>query len=289
MSLFEKRRRNSPQSSLIDDLSTLSDGPLGEGPAGWKVAAAGTALLVLAAGVGAGVLKGQRAAEENARNPSTLCLEKGLPPVSTLALLDVTDRLAADSGDRFTRLVQRLRDDLPRNARLTIVPFADDLGQSLAPAIDICSPGRGEEANGSFEGPGRIQRAYETKFQAPLQRIAQRLSDTGASANSPIAEQIVRAASDPAISWSGTRRELTLFTDGLQNTPSSRVYSTGAVRLPPPPPGILQGVTVNYIELTNPRHNALQSAQVRLAWKAWFEAAGAERVRMFAPGFPPPA
>jgi hypothetical protein len=254
----------------------------------WKTITAIAVVVLVLVIVAGWTIASQRVVEAGLRNPETMCLLKGAPPRATLAMLDETDTLAADSGERFTRLIRRIRDDLPRNGRLLIAPFGGDLGASLATVFDICSPGRGAEADGTMEGSAQMERNYVAKFGRPLDKVADTLRNAGISHASPITEQIERATNDPAIKWSGTERDLIILTDGLQNTATSPVYINGVVRLPDAPPGLLDGVTVSYVELANPRHSALQTHAMREAWKAWFIAAGASRVKMYAPGYPPP-
>ncbi len=250
---------------------------------GTIVAVLSLAFLVLI--LGAGLYFGSRQQIAGERAPATGCLVNAPTPSSTLAMLDVTDQLAAGSGERFSNLITQIRDNLDRDARLTIVPFGGDLGQSLVPVFDRCSPGRGSQADGWNEGPHRVERDYQNGFAARVSRAADRLRSATSSPQSPIATQIERAVSDPAIVWTGANRRLVLLTDGLENTASSRVYVRGRITLPPPRPGLLAGVTVDYVELVNPRHHTLQTSALREAWREWFLASGAERVNMYAAGY----
>lgn len=260
-----------------------------EGGGAWRPVAAGLAIAAMTAGVAGWYAAGVRADHENVRHPATLCLMNAPTPRAELTLLDQTDALAAGAGQRFTRLVRHLRDTLPRNGRLTIVPFGGDLGQSLQVVFDVCSPGRGSEANPLTEGALPLQRDYEALFLSPLDETAEELAKPRESPQSPITAQIMRAANDPTIGWKGEKRVLNLLTDGLEYTAKSAIYKDGRVYLEPPPPDLLKGVTVNYFELTSARHSALQTPAVRAAWKAWFEKAGAEQVNMYAPGYSTPA
>lgn len=249
----------------------------------WRGIVAAMAILVMLAGLAGWYAYGARSDYLNDRDQTTLCLVHSPTPRAELTLLDQTDPLAADSGQRFTRLIRHIRDALPRNGRLTIVPFNGNSGQSLEVVFDICSPGRGAEADQLTEGALRVQRDYVARFEEPLDRAAAALTVRRESPQSPIVLQILRAVNDPSIGWRGEDRVLNLLTDGLENTAESMVYRDGIVRLPAPPPNLLRGVTVNYYELVSARHSALQTPAVRAAWKAWFEAAGA-RVNMYVTG-----
>ncbi|MBB4837514.1 hypothetical protein HNP52_000565 [Sphingomonas kyeonggiensis] len=260
----------------------------GDRPSPWRLIVAGAAIVAMLLGMAAWYASGAQQGDATERDPATLCLLRAPASRAELTLLDQTDALAAGAGQHFTRLINHVRDTLPRNGRLTIVPFGGDLGQPLAVAFDICSPGKGAEADTLSEGAVRLQRDYETRFVAPLSKAAAELAVPRESNQSPIADQILRAANDPTIGWRGEERILNLMTDGLENTPASPIYTSGKIVLPPPPSDLLRGVTVNYFELASARNSALQTPVVRAAWKAWFEAAGA-KVNMYAPGYAVPA
>lgn len=252
----------------------------------WRTVLSIAAIMAMIVAIAGWYAVGSRHDYAGERDAQTLCLLHGATPRAELTLLDQTDALAAGSGQHFTRLANHIRDTLPRNGRLTIVPFGGDLGQPLEVAFDICSPGRGSEAEGLTEGTSKIQRDYEARFLAPLKSAEAQLTAPRESNQSPIAAQIMRAVNDPTIGWTGEQRVLNILTDGLENTTGSKVYLDGQVHLPPPPPELLRGVTVNYYELASAKHSALQTNAVRTAWKAWFEEAGAQ-VNMYAPGFGP--
>jgi hypothetical protein len=249
---------------------------------------AGGALALVLAAAGGAMVFGARESVAAEREPKTGCLVHSAPPSATLAFLDVTDPLAADSGQRFTNLVTRMRDDLPRDGRLTIVPFGGDLGVSLAPVFDQCSPGRGSEANTLMEGASKVERHYQRDFGEKVSGAADQLTRAQPSEQSPITAQLARVVGDPSIRWEGQQRTLVIWTDGLENTAQSPVYKKGRVILPPPPKGLLAGVRVEYVELVNPKAHALQTPQLRKAWEQWFRDAGAEDVQMYAAGYARP-
>lgn len=247
---------------------------------------AGAAIVGLVGAMGAWATLGLRADRDSARD-DRLCLLHSTPPKSILVLLDETDTLARDSGLRFTRLMDGVQRALPKNGRLTVVPFGGDVGKAPVASYDTCSPGRGSEA-GDFEGSAPAQRLYEQRFQEPLAEVSRSLAQARTSTTSPIALQIERAVTDPAIDWTGGGRELVVFTDGLENTATSRIYTGGPIALPTATPGMLAGVTVRYVELTNAKQSARQAREVRTAWFNWFRAAGASKVIIHAPGFAQP-
>lgn len=254
----------------------------------WKRLGAGLFLVLLVVAGATALVVGLRASEANERSADTMCLTNRAATASVLVLLDTTDPLARDSGPRFLALVNRIRDRLPRNGRLTVASFDGNVAAPLNQVFDWCSPGQGAEADQAFEGPRSVERQYEQRFQAPLEEAAGDLVKLAPSTQSPIAEQIARAVSDPALGWSGGEREIYVLTDGLQNVPGASVYDGKGVVLPPPAPDLLTGVRVHYVELGNLRRPDLQTSQGRAAWQQWFENAGASKVMMYAPGYAAP-
>jgi hypothetical protein len=247
--------------------------------------AAGAGIVIMLVLMALWMVGTSRVEEATARNDQTFCLLNRQPPAAYLLMLDLTDTLARDSGKRFDNLRAVLLDELPRNGRLTVVPFGGDLGQSLVAKFSACSPGRREDVDGWRESADDAQWNYDENFRKPLDKIAQELLDEHTSPSSPIAEQIERAVGDPAIVWRGDKRVLIVMSDGLQNTKDSRIYRGAPIALPEPPENLLSGVHVRYIELANAKHSALQTKEVREAWRRWFVAAGAAEVEMDARGY----
>lgn len=285
VTMFRKRPRAARDPLGFD----FSDEPAAGVSETVKKAGAIGALAAMAAGVGAWMVASDAHSRASLREERTLCLIHSTPPVAVLTMIDVTDPLAAGSGERFAGLLREARLALPRDGRFTVVPFNGELGGSLSPAFDRCSPGRGVEADEFMEGQNSVQRNYDREFVRVLDRAGRRVASAEASDFSPIAAQVMRAVNDPAIRWVGGRRELSIYTDGLEHTSQSRIYSGAPIRLPTPPPDLLRGVTVNFVELANPRFSHLQTPAVREAWRRWFEAAGAERINMRAEGYATPS
>ncbi len=246
------------------------------------------AVIVASVAAMIGFAVNRAAADRRGRiDPTSLCSTYETSPRASLMVIDRTDPLARDDAANFTAMVRHVAASMRRNDRLTIVPFDGDLGRTPVAVFDICSPGRADEADDLQEGRGAARRRFEGKFMGPLTETMNGLMTSARSARSPIARQIERIVTSPAIGWRGRERELIVVTDGLENTEESPIYTDGAIRLPTPTPGLLRGVTVKYYLLANARRSDLQRNQVQAAWKAWLEAEGAT-VEMYAPGFVPP-
>lgn len=209
----------------------------------------------------------------------TGCLSNAAPPKSVLYLVDATDRLSPETSDRIRRRILDEVNGLPRFSKVLVISFGEDEASPLNPIFNRCLPGKAATA-GIDEGSGLLERDYKA-FETSLNEMISGLKNMPDSKKSPIANQVVRAASDPVFHWDGEKRELVLVTDGLE----SSIYWQNDLKLPNPPEGILRGVEAEYFEIGNMKASRLQRRQMRLEWKSWLERAGAT-VKITAPGFP---
>jgi hypothetical protein len=235
----------------------------------------GVAILML---FGGGYLWLKNAALSAETDIATGCLLRRQTPEAMLVLVDETDKLTKENAERIrTHVVDRVN-ELPRYSRVIIVPFGGDLAKPLQPVFDKCVPGRGDQA-GPTEGSLILKKQYE-EFSRTFDGLVDKLQEIPDSKTSPIAEQVVRAASDEVLHWDGQSRSLYLVTDGLE----SSIYWTKELRLNKPSGDILRGVKVEYFEVGNEKASRYQTAALREQWKNWLAGAGAE-VRMNAPGY----
>lgn len=243
-------------------------------------AIAGGSLLAFAASVGAftGFRAYQERHHERQVDRATACLLNSETPKALLIMVDTTDPLVQESGLRLKTAIMDAVGELPRYSRVTLIAFGNRLAEPLAVMFDGCLPGRRDDA-GWDEGGGYLEHQYH-KFEVQVQQVVQSLDNLPPASSSPIAEQVIRAASDRVIHWEGARRSLLVATDGLQ----SSVYAHGQLRLPPPPGNILKGIEVEFFEVGNARDQSLQTPAMRTAWADWFKSAGAT-VTMSAPGY----
>lgn len=208
----------------------------------------------------------------------TGCLKNAPTPQAVLFMVDQTDRLAADTALRIKQRIKDAVDTLPRYSRVIIVPFGGDTASPLIPKFNKCLPGRSSTA--SLDEGAQILDEQYTVFSKSLDAMVSELQAIPDSKTSPISAQVERAASDPELHWQGARRTIVLITDGLE----SSVYWTRDLKLKDPPEDLLRGVNSEYFEIGNLRNNKMQTRELRLEWKRWFEKAGSE-VRITAPGF----
>lgn len=132
-----------------------------------------------------------------------------------------------DRSDPITPLqqqqvLQRLRSQLlnARTGERFDLYVAEGDGVSLlAPAVSVCSPGRGADANSLYQNPEMIQRAFEERFMSVLDRDVRRLMEPSTRSNSPILESIKAVA---VASFGGvdrnTPKRLIVVSDMIQHS-----------------------------------------------------------------------
>jgi hypothetical protein len=195
-----------------------------------------------------------------------------------LFLVDETDRLSPENAARIKSRINDAVNHLPRYSRVSIVPFGGDTAAPLIPIFNRCLPGKAATSN--LDEGGQLLEEEYGRFEKMLDQEIAKLEKMPDSKTSPIADQVIRAASDPELHWHGATRTMVLITDGLEST----IYWTRNLKLPDPPSGLLSGVRAEYFEIGNSKGNRLQTPQMRAEWKSWLEKAGAD-VRVSAPGY----
>jgi hypothetical protein len=214
-----------------------------------------------------------------ATEEATGCLSSAKNPVAVLYMIDATDRLTRETAQRIRQRILDEVNALPRYSKVLIAPFGEDTASPLNVVFNRCLPGKAANARAD-EGAQLLERDYKA-FETALNDVVSKLESLPDSKKSPIADQVVRAASDPVLHWEGEKRELVLITDGLEST----IYWQNNLKLPDPPDGIFRSVSAEYFEIGNAKAVRLQRRQVRLEWKSWLERGGAT-VKVSAPGFP---
>jgi hypothetical protein len=94
--------------------------------------------------------------------------------------------------------------------------------------LNLCAPGKPEEANELIENPERIKRLYDEKFSAQIDLAVEHLLHATTLPSSPIIESI-RAASITSFSTEDAGRiplRLTLISDMIQNSPAYSQFRT---------------------------------------------------------------
>lgn len=211
-----------------------------------------------------------------AEDATTMCAVNQAVARTTIVAVDRTDALTFANAPKFQRMMIGLGAYAERGERLAIVPFADDTGAPLNPVFDVCTPGRGTDADTLTESRAILEAKFEERFATPLEAAIRDLTTAATAPRSPITRQIERLARDRTLTAPGAALRLIVVSDFLENTEENSVYARGgAFVLPPPRDRFLEGVRVQMVELGNSRDSRHQTEALRQQWIAWFQAAGA--------------
>lgn len=154
----------------------------------------------------------------------TLCPNNGDYPVVKL-LIDKTDPWEKRDRQRLANIIRRIKDRLAEHERLSIFVLDETGTYSPSPVFDMCSPGRGDQANSLYENPRLIQSKFEEKFAAPLDNMLDELLRPGTAPQSPILETVI------GLRGSERNVRLVVVSDMMQNTEALSLYRKQAVAI----------------------------------------------------------
>lgn len=156
-----------------------------------------------------------------------LCPTDREPTEEIVVIFDATDRWNAVQRSVITRYVQRIQNDVPRFARLSLFRVSTSTASDIPqPELQLCNPGRledlGDLQGRLFANPDSIEKRWQTGFASRLISMIPR--DTTSERPSSYIMETVRGA---AVELFGKDENaaggrIILFSDLLQN---SRAYS----------------------------------------------------------------
>src|SRR5258708_4633877 len=145
------------------------------------------ALLGLA--FGAWWLKSRKVEIDEATN----CPKDG-PRAIHVLLFDQTDPIFQQPALRVKQHVRLLAENAIPGQRFDLYTIEGDSQKLLNPLLQICSPGKGKDANVVYENPEQIQERFEHRFIAVLEKTVGDLLEASTKQNSPIIESMKAAA-----------------------------------------------------------------------------------------------
>ena len=163
-------------------------------------------------------------------DPVTLCPAN--PDSVAVLLVDVTDPMNPAQRQDFTNQLTVLKNSIPRYGQLTVAKVDATAEKLLAPVIVRCNPGTGSDEDEATGDPAAVQKLWDERFDAPLEKAFAQLTAASGADHSPIMESIqsvnLTELQTPAVK--GKPRRLVVVSDLLQNTSESSFYG----RLPAP-------------------------------------------------------
>ncbi len=146
----------------------------------------------------------------------TLCRKYDDP--ACIVLIDKTDPWTRREGERLAAELRKTGKGLALFERLSIHIMDNESGYHPVTVFDMCNPGRGDQVSAIYLNPRRIEKKFVDSFQAPLDRMIQRLKIEGEAKFSPIAESIA-CLREPERS-----ERLIIFSDMMQHSDMVSFY-----------------------------------------------------------------
>jgi len=150
----------------------------------------------------------------------TNCPQAGPRAVHAI-IFDRTDPITPLQGQRIRQRMKEFREGAPFGTRFDIYTVEGDAKNVLTPVLTICSPNRPEEANVIYENPELIEKRYEQRFVAVLEKTIDDLLRESTRDTSPIIESM-KAAAIASFGPSEQRKipfRMTIISDMVQHMP----------------------------------------------------------------------
>lgn len=195
-------RRNKRRAKLFDKI------------VGIALAAVGVVILGML-GAGAYWLKKTKPVLD----PQTGCPMQG-PIVIHAILFDQTDPISPQQGQQVKQRIERYKSEASFGYRFDLYTFTGDTKNVLKPVLQLCSPGRPEEANELIANPQLEKKRYEERFAAVLDRTVVELLREQRRDTSPLIESLKAAAvsSFGPVQPHDVRLRMTVVSDLIQHS-----------------------------------------------------------------------
>lgn len=162
--------------------------------------------------------------QQLALDETTLCPPE--PTSLTVLLVDVTDPMNVAQRQDFVNQLDRLRNQIPRYGKLSVVKVDAASSRLLQPVIERCNPGTAADVSDWSGDRKAVQKDWEEGFRAPLDKAFTSLGQASGAERSPILESIqsVALTEFQTTQAEGKPRRLVVASDLLQNTDRISFY-----------------------------------------------------------------
>lgn len=157
----------------------------------------------------------------------SLCPKSG-PTGIHLFIFDRTDPISPQQAAVIRPLLEKRAMQAKAGERFDLYTIEGDLINVLPPVLQVCSPGRAEDANRLYQNPEFIRRRFEEKFLLPMNRVIDGLLQASTRPNSPILETLKAAAisSFGRVDRGELPLEIILISDMIQHSPVNSHYKS---------------------------------------------------------------
>lgn len=152
------------------------------------------------------------------------------PVTLTVVLVDQTDTFNARQQEFIRNQLIDVQEDIPKRGALYIYGFGSDRTAILKPALRVCNPGRGADTDPLTGSARRVETAWKSAFQHPVQAIMEQAIAPSGAESSPIMEAIQSVSIDALQQRTSADqpRQLIIVSDLLHFTPEYSQYSGSA-------------------------------------------------------------
>jgi hypothetical protein len=152
---------------------------------------------------------------------ATNCPKDGPRAVHVL-LFDQTDPISEQQALQVKQHVRLLADGAIPGQQFLLYTIEGDSQKLLNPVRQICSPGKGKDANIIYENPDQIQDRFDHRFIEILEKSIGDLLRATSKQNSPIIESVRAAAISSFGSFQQSNERpatMTIISDMVQHSP----------------------------------------------------------------------
>lgn len=152
------------------------------------------------------------------RDKMTLCRKDGNFS-RHIILLDVTDKYSLIQYKNIRSEIEKTADTLALEEQLKLYFITDTIVSGVKPVIEVCNPGRGENASSISSNPKALKKRWEDKLYKPLEKILAKINSNDPSKHSPILEtiQMINNVSLKKVS-PNQKQKITIISDFVQNS-----------------------------------------------------------------------
>jgi hypothetical protein len=209
------------------------------------------------------------------------------PKAVHVIMIDRSDPVLGQQAQSVRQQVEKLKNDALFGTRFDVYTFEGDTKNEMRPIVQVCAPGRPEDANELIENPELVRRRYEERFSQVLDHAVTELLHVSTLPNSPIIESVRAAAitSFGPVTAGKIPLHVTLVSDMVQNTALTSHFKTepNFAQLSKSPAWTslqpnLKGADVNILYLVRPDAKrgsvTIQNRGHQLFWEQLIAASG---------------
>lgn len=151
----------------------------------------------------------------------------------TVVLIDLTDPISPTQAAALRNALRKIRDEVPKFARLEIYPLKPTITSTIDPLFAGCNPGSGRDVDSPYSGNRDLaDRQWKKQFASKVDAVVTEIQKLPPQDNSPLLEGIqsvaVTAFGSPMATLVSDKR-LVIISDMIHHTPELSMYQSAPV------------------------------------------------------------